>query len=369
MRNKARVEYLVSLTGSVLLAGVLGSIIMVLTGHAPLEAWGALFAGAFGDIRLTSPSDFLSTLLNRNFSNTLYKSAQLCITGLATAVASQAGIFNVGGEGQMFLGALASAYFGALLTGVSPWLALPACLLAAVAAGALYALIPALLKVKLHINEVITTILMNSIAIYFCNYMSTGPLKDPTQTKGTAKIAGDLMFSKITRGSNLTESVFYIAIISLLVWYIMSRTTAGFEMKLSGQNSRFARFSGIKADKLAIIAMLVSGAMCGLLGMFETFGVQGRFKPDFSNEFYFDGMLVAMIMRYRPLGIILMSFFFGILKTGAIKMQSQVGVSSELIMIVQSIIIFFMAAEEGVMAEIRALRTRRHAAQSIRKEG
>ncbi len=352
MKNH-RAQYLASLLLSVVLALLVGAIIMAATGHSPMDGYGALMEGALGN--------------KRGWGNTLYKTAQLCITGLATAVAAQAGIFNVGGEGQMYLGALASAYFGARLAGVSPWLALPVCLLAAVAAGALYALIPAVLKVKLKINEVITTILMNSIAIYFCNYMSTGPLKDPTITKGTAKIGDEFVFSRLIRGSNLTESIFYIAAISLLVWYVMSRSTTGFEMKLTGQNERFAKFSGIKAGKLAIAGMLVSGAMCGLLGMFETFGIQGRFKPDFSNEFYFDGMLVAMIMRYKPLGIILMSFFFGALKSGSTAMQ-RIGIPSELIMIVQSIIIFFMAAEEGILASVRARRVRKQAAATIRRE-
>ena len=114
--------------------------------------------------------------------------------------------------------------------------------------------------------------------------------------------------------------------------------------------------------------MLISGAMCGALGMFETFGLQSRFKPDFSNEFYFDGMLVAMIMKYKPLGTILMSFFFGALKMGAVTMQSRTGISSELILIVQSIIIFFMAAEEGIMASIKARRTVRKAAMTLSKE-
>lgn len=348
MNRKNRIQYLVSLFISVMLAMAVGAAIMAATGHDPWEGYVSLFNGALGN--------------QRGQGNTLYKSMQLCITGLATAIASQAGIFNVGGEGQMYLGALASAYVGAQLTGVSPWLAIPACLLASILAGALYALIPAVMKVKLKINEVITTIMMNSIAIYFCNYMSTGPLKDPAITKGTAKLSDDFMFSKLIRGSNLTESVFYIAIITLLIWYLMSRTTTGYEMKLTGQNERFARFAGLKASQLAIMGMLISGAMCGMLGMFETFGLQGRFKPDFSNEFYFDGMLVAMIMRYKPLGIILMSFFFGILKTGATSMQ-RMGIPSELIMIVQSIIIFFMAAEEGILASLRMNRTRRAAAR------
>ena len=347
---KQRKQYLLSLAVSIFLALLVGAVIMLISGHNPIEGYQAMFTGAFGN--------------QRAIGNTLYKFAQLCITGIATAVASQGGIFNVGGEGQMYLGALASCWLGALLTGQSPWLAIPLCLLIAIAAGAFYAYIPAILKIKMGISEVITTILMNSIAIFFCTYMANGPLKTAEKgvSQGTVSLDKTFQFSKLIRGSNLTESIFYIAVITLRVWYLMSRTTVGFQMKLTGQNERFARFAGLNASTLGILGMLISGAMCGMLGMFECFGLQTRFKPDFSNEFYFDGMLVAMIMQYRPLGTILMSLLFGILKVGGITMQSQTGISSELILIIQSIIIFFMAAQEGILANLAKRRASRAAA-------
>ena len=148
----------------------------------------------------------------------------------------------------------------------------------------------------------------------------------------------------------------------------MAQDTSVSERKPDGQKCRFDQFSGLKAGTLGILGMLISGAMCGALGMFETFGIQTRFKPDFSSQFYFDGMLVAMIMKYKPLGTILMSFFFGALKIGAVTMQSRTGISSELILIVQSIIIFFMAAEEGIMTSLRARRSVRKASMTISKE-
>ena len=150
-KRKERLQYLLSLTVSVLLALVLGGVLMAATGHDPLEGYGALITGAFG-----SP---------RGIGNTLAKSATLCLTGLATAVAAQAGIFNVGGEGQLFLGGMAAAMAGVLLSGLNAVIAIPLAFLAACAAGGLYALIPALLKVKLKVNEVITTVMLNSVAI------------------------------------------------------------------------------------------------------------------------------------------------------------------------------------------------------------
>lgn len=350
-----RLRYLTGLLVSVLLALGLGAFIMWFSGTNPLEGYAALLSGAFGS--------------QRAVGNMLYKAGQLAITGLATAVAAQAGIFNVGGEGQMYLGALAAAYVGILLTGCPPFLALPLCFLSAIAAGAFYAWIPAVMKVKLKINEVITTILMNSIAIFFCTFMANGPLKtsDRGVSIGTDAVDKAFQFGKLVKGSNLTETIFYISIIALFVWYLMSRSTVGFEMKITGDNPRFALFAGLPADKLAIGGMLISGAICGALGMFEIFGLQTRFKPDFSNEFYFDGMLVAMIMQYKPLGILLMSFFFAILKVGATTMQSKTGISSELIDIVQAIIIFFMAAESGILNLRTARRIRKHASLAEQK--
>ena len=369
MKGASRRSYLISLFLSILLALVVGGVLMALTGHDPINGYQQLISGTLG---LFDENGFNICVWNdRGIGNTLYKAAQLCITGLATAVAAQAGIFNVGGEGQMYLGALGSAWLGAQLSGVSPWIAIPLCLLFAVVCGALYAWVPAVMKVKMGINEVITTILLNPVAIKFCTYMATGPLKTAERgiNQGTDAVDKAFLFDKLIPGSSLTESIFYIAVISLIVWYLMSRTTAGYQMKLIGQNERFARFAGIPADRLAIIAMLISGAMCGLLGMFESFGLWKRFRPDFSNEFYFDGMLVAMIMRYQPLGIMLMSLFFGVLKMGGAAMQSQAGISSVLIQIIQSIIIFFMAAEEGILQNLRARRAVSAAKRQTVKEG
>lgn len=355
MKQQSNLQYLLSLTVSVVLALVLGGVIMLASGFDPIEGYSLMLSGAFGT--------------QRAIANTLSKAATLCLTGMATAIAAQAGIFNCGGEGQLYLGAMASAYVGSRLTGVSPIIAVPLCLLAAILAGALYALIPAVLKVKLKVNEVITTIMMNTAAIYFCSYLANGPLRTAEKgiSSGTDAIDAAFMFEKLVRRSNLTESIFISLAIALLAWYVLCRTTVGYQMKLTGQNRRFAMFSGIKANKLAIWSMLASGAICGLVGMFEVFGLHKRFIESVSNEFYFDGMLVAMIMRYNPLGIILMSLFFGAMKIGGANMELNANIPSSLIVIIQSIIIFFMAAEQGVMNILRLKRAQKKAALTLQK--
>ena len=347
--------YLLSLAISVALALLVGAGIMLATGHDPIAGYGAMLSGALSS--------------QRAIGDTLAKSATLCLTGLATAVAAQAGIFNVGGEGQLYFGAMASALLGSLLSGESAIIAVPLCLLAAMVAGSLWALIPAWLKVRLEVNEVITTIMLNSVAIYFCAFLSNGPLKTSEQgiASGTAKIDPNFAFSRVINLSNLTTSIFLSLAIALFVWYLMKRTTTGYEMKVTGENERFAYYMGIPTAKLMLIGMVISGAICGLVGMFEVFGLHKRFIDSVSNEFYFDGMLVAMIMRYQPTGIILMSFFFGVLKIGGTGME-QMGIPNQTILIVQSIIIFFMAAERGIAESIEARRASRAARKRLKKE-
>ncbi|MBQ6595865.1 MAG: ABC transporter permease [Clostridia bacterium] len=350
-RPRLNGSYLLSLAISVFLALLVGAGIMLATGHDPLAGYAAIVSGAVGS--------------RSAIGSTLAKTATLCLTGLATAVGAQAGIFNVGGEGQLYFGAIASALVGAALTGASAFIAVPLCLLAAVAAGGLWAWIPGWLKVKLKVNEVITTIMMNSIAIYFCKFLSSGPFKTAERghAKGTAKIASEFLFSKLI-SPNLTTSIFLSAGIALFVWYLMKRSVTGYEMKLTGENPRFARYMGIRSDRLMLLGMVISGAICGLVGMFEVFGLHKRFIDTVSNEFYYDGMLVAMIMRYNPTGIILMSFFFGAMKIGGTGME-KIGIPSETILVVQSIIIFFMAAEHGISESFRAWRIRRAAQKRI----
>ncbi|MDO4568517.1 MAG: ABC transporter permease [Clostridia bacterium] len=344
-----RARHSLSLAIGVLAAFALGAVIILATGHNPLEAYGALLKGSFGSLRA--------------IGNTGAKTVTLCLTGLAMAVAARAGMFNVGGEGQLYLGAIASSMVGVWLRGCSAWIVIPCAILAAVLAGGFYAFIPAVLKAKLKVNEVITTIMLNSAAILFCSYLVNGPFKTSESgiAAGTDALLPEYRLAKLIPLSNLTTSIFIAAGLAFIVWYMMRKSVTGYEMQLTGQNERFARYMGIKTDRLAIISMIVSGALCALVGMFEVYGLHGRFIEEVSNEFYFDGMLVAMIMRYQPVGIMLMSVFFAAIEVGSASMELAAGVSSELVSIIQSIIIFFMAAETGV----RAIITDRNARKAL----
>ena len=353
MKKKIDWGYLLSLFLALTLALALGGVIMALAGHNPFRAYGELVKGATG---LKSFGEIGKIFTKRQFGNTLEYAMVLYLTGLACAIGARVGIFNVGGEGQLYLGAIVSGYLGVVLTDLPAFIVIPVAALGAMVVGGFYAFIPGVLKVKLKVNEVITTIMMNSIAIFLCAYLSSGPWKTshPNRVSGTDTLAQNLQFDKLIPGSNLTTAIFASAVIAFLVWYIMGKTTKGYEMRLVGENPRFAKFAGLKVDRTIIGSMVVSGMLCGLVGMFEVYGLKGNYQDGISKEYYFDGLLVAMIMRYKPAGIIAMSFLFAFLKVGAAGMELNAGVPGELYRIIQSIIIFFLAAESGVKQLLRA---------------
>lgn len=334
--NKLKVNYsyIISLTLSIVIALLIGAILIIATGHSPAEGYGAMLEGVFGNSRV--------------LGNTIAKSLNLCLTALAMAVAAKAGMFNVGGEGQLYLGGLAATMVGVIFQDLSPVVVIPCALIAATVVGGAFAWIPAWLRVKLNVSEVITTIMLNSAAIFFCKYLVNGPLK--STEKGVVAATENVYAFKMAQlipASNLTTALFYSAAIAFAVWYIMGKTTVGLEMKVTGENPRFSGFVGLEKDKMMIWSMIASGAICGIVGMMEVYGIHGRFTENISNEFYFDGMLLAMIMNYNPFGIIAMSFFFGILKIGAYAMELSTGISGEISQIIFSIIIFLMAAQSG----------------------
>ncbi len=346
LSGTVNVRYLASLVISVLLAFVIGGVILRLTGFDPFEAYGAMISGAFDSARHVG--DFLEYAM------------VLCICGLACVLGARVGIFNVGGEGQLLLGAIFACQVGIWMDGMSPWIVIPAAALAAMIVGGLYAMIPGVLKVKVKVNEVITTIMLNTIAAYLCQYLAKGPWKNANKNMvaATEQLNAQYWFSGVIKRSSLTTAIFAAAVIAFIVWYVMEKTSAGYEMKITGQNPRFARFSGLKTDSIIIICMVISGAMCGLVGMFRVYGVEHLYRDSVSRDYYFEALMVAMIAQYRPVTVIFLSLFFAVLKIGAQGMEL-IGVPSQIYLIIQTVVIFFMAAESGITESMRQEKRRR----------
>lgn len=355
---KKKKTYFVMLFLSVVIALILGAVLMLVTGYSPIKGYSAMLAGSFGNARL--------------FGNMLAKALCLCLCALGMAVAAQAGMFNVGGEGQLFLGGLAATMTGVWMQGAPVIIALPCAFLSAMIVGGFYGWIPAWLRVKINVSEVITTIMLNSIAILVCKWLTNagGPLSthDKGVLGGTDAVPDALAFSQLIAKSNLSTAIVYGAFIAFLCWYFMKKTSTGLEMKVTGENSRFAYFSGLNNDRIMIWSMIASGAICGLVGMFEVYGYQGRFMDTISNEFYYDGMLVAMIMHYNPIGIIIMSFFFAMIDVGSSAMELRVGICGELSDIIFAIIVFLMAAEGGITRWWTNRKAQKEAREHIHKK-
>lgn len=349
MIKKINTKYLISLLVSIFLAFLVGAVILLCTGHSPLQAYGSMLEGAFSS--------------GRHVGDALEYAMVLAICGLACDLGSRVGIFNVGGEGQLLIGAIVAAQIGVALEGATAWLVIPLAALGAILSAGVYALIPGALKVKLKVNEVITTIMLNTVAASLCQFMSKGPWKSSNRTLIAATESLDVRywFDGLVPGSRLSTAIFAAAAMAFVVWYVMQKTTQGYEMKLTGQNPRFARFAGMRIDRKIMVCMVLSGAMCGLVGMFRVYGAEHMFKPSVSKDYYFEGLMVAMIARYQPLATILLSLFFAVLKVGAEGLQ-QVGVPNQIYLIIQTVIIFFMAAQEGFLECLFARLQRRKAA-------
>lgn len=359
MKKRFDVGYLVALLISLSVALLIGAVILSVSGHNPLVAYHAMLGGAFSNAR--------------HIGDMLEYAMVLCLCGLACDIGSRVGIFNVGGEGQLLLGAIIAAQIGVWLSGTSAWIVIPLAALGAMAVGGFYAWIPGVLKVKLKVNEVITTIMLNTIAAFLCQFLAKGPWKNANKNivAGTGNLPSAFWFSKLVPGSNLSTAIIFSAIITFLVWYVLQKTTKGYEMRLVGDNPRFALFAGLKTDRIVIITMVVSGMMCGLCGMFRVYGAEHIYKSTVSNEYYFEGLMVAMIAQYQPVPTIIISLIFAILKIGAMGMETAAGVPKQLYLIIQTVVIFCMAAETGIRVAIGKAREKRRAALDVkaRREG
>jgi len=349
IRRHVNLGYIAAVAVSIVAALLIDAVILVAAGHNPIAAYRELFVYPFSTAA--------------HFGNMLEYAMVLCLCGLACVVGSRVGIFNVGGEGQLLLGGLVAAYVGSQMSGMSLWIVIPCAALAAMATGGLYALIPGVLKVKLKVNEVITTIMMNSIAGFVCSFFSSSVWKNTRFNEGID--VSEFRFATLIGGSKLSTAILGSALITFLVWYILQKTSKGYEMRLIGDNPRFARFAGLKTDRIVIAAMIVSGMMCGLVGMFRVYGAEKAFiSSRVSNEYYFEGLMVAMIAQYQPVPTIVISLIFAILKSGAMGMQS-VGVTIQIYWVMQATVIFCMAAQSGILSAIRKAGQRRAAARDV----
>ncbi|NMB45438.1 MAG: ABC transporter permease [Firmicutes bacterium] len=317
---------------AVLLALLVGAIVILWAGRNPLLAYYALWTASFGSWR--------------GFGEALVSITPLIFTGLSVAFAFRTGLFNIGAEGQFIVGQMGAAVAGYIFTGLPAVIHVPLALLAGALVGGIWAGIPGVLKARLGAHEVINTIMMNYIALYFTHYLVVGPLKGHSYLPVTKQV---LDSGKLWRFLPPTRANigFLVALgMAAVVYVILWRTTLGYECRAVGLNPEAAEYAGISVPRNLVNSMLISGALAGMGGAVQVLGVQHRFYDLFGFTGYgFDGIAVALLGNNHPLGIIAGASLFGILSRGSQNMQSVAQVPKEVIGIVQAAVVLFIAAD------------------------
>ena len=313
---------------AILLAALIGAIILIISGANPIDAYAALFRGSFSNARA--------------IGRTLEKATPLILAGLAVAFAFKGGLFNIGGQGQLLIGAIVAAALGFGLNGLPFIIHMPIALLGGALAGAFYASIAGALKAFTGAHEVITTIMLNFVAINITDFLSNGPWKD---TGIVARTPAILETAAIPKWDSIPLGFFIAAAVAIIIWYLLFRTTLGFEIRTVGLNPNAAKYAGIRVARITILTMAISGLLAGMGGSIETLGVVGRFQPGFNIGLGFDGITIALLARTHPLGVIPAAILLGAMQAGSSQMQFDAKVSFEIIDVIQALILFFVSAE------------------------
>lgn len=320
---------------AVILGLALGLLVTLIAGEKPWNVLKILFKGAFG-----TPYDL---------GMTLFYATPLVFTGLSVAMGLQAGLFNIGAEGQLTVGAMAAAAVGILFPNVIWPLAPILALLAAFLAGAVWGAIPGWLRARRGSHEVINTIMLNFVAAGLTSWITLYLLKSPdSQNPETRSIGANYVLGHLTSfGDAPVSSALFLAIATTaLVWFFMRKSVLGFQLRAVGSNENAARFSGIDPGRVRILAMTLAGGIAGLVAAGEVLGSSSRFKMGFSPDYGFIGIAVALLGRGQPLGILASALLFGALHRGtaALDLETE-NVSRDLSQILQACIIFAVAAD------------------------
>ncbi|NTE88371.1 ABC transporter permease [Agrobacterium rubi] len=325
----------------IILALVLAAIVLLISGYNPLEVYKLLAVESFGSVK--------------RIASTLSAATPLIFTGLATAIAFRTGAFNVGVEGCVNVGGLAAAFVGFTFISLSGYVLLPMAILASAIAGTLWMVIPGLLKSRLDVDEVVTTLMLNFIAVSFTALLVNGPLLAPgAANSATPMISDAARLPKLMRGSTLNVG-FIIAVACIVFYWLWGKWAAlGFETRIAGMNARFATASGMNVPGLVFRMMLLSGAIGGLAGGMHALGNVYRYVSGFSPGYGFVGIAVALLGRGNAWGMLLAAILFGALATSGATMQLFSDLPIEFVNILQGIVMIFAVARLGNIWKRRA---------------
>jgi ABC-type uncharacterized transport system permease subunit len=335
MGLRSRVAGFVPALISLVLAAAVSSIIILALGQNPLHIGSVMLRGSVGSMR--------------SLANTLEEATPLVLTGLCVAIAMRCGLFNIGGEGQLVVGAFAAAWLGVKLAGLDPVTHVIICLAGAAAVGALWAVIAGVLRARFGAHEVINTIMLNYVAFILTNYFVNLPyFKKPGQIPQTEDVLSTALLPRLTFIYQYTRLNlgFVLAIAAAVgIYVILERTKLGFEIRSVGLNPVASAASGISVVRNTVIAMAIAGSLAGLAGAERVMGVHKHFISPFPFGYGFAGIAVALLGRNRPFGVVLAALFFGALASGGAQVDMETQVPRELVTVIQAIVIIFVACE------------------------
>ena len=323
---------LLSSIGAVALALLAGAIVIASSGDNPVEAYVALFRGALGG--------------TRSISETLVAATPLIFGGLAFAIAARAGLFNIGIEGQLLLGAMAAGWVGAQALGVPKLVHLPLALGSAMVVGGLWGAVPGALKARTGAHEVITTIMLNYLAYRVSAYAvgSDGPLRGGARQPATDATQDSARLEPLLERTRLSAGILIALAAAAVLWYVLFRTTFGYRVRAVGLSRGAAAYAGIGWGRTITLAMVGSGILAGLGGAVEVLGVFYRYNDRFSPGYGFTAIAVGLVGRNQPFGVVLAGLLFGVLNNGSTEMQREAGTSKELVQVLQALVILAVAA-------------------------
>jgi simple sugar transport system permease protein len=309
---------------------LVGAGLIIIAGKNPIAAYGALFQEAIANYY--------------GFGNTLTKTTPLLLTSLGVLVALKAGQFNIGGEGQIYLGGLGSALVGLYVKGLPLVIHLPLALLAGFLFGAIWGLIPGYLKAVRGVNEVITTLLLNYVGQYFISYLVNGPMMQPgAPSPFSPKLPESAQLPTILPQTQTHAGILIGLLVAGILWVVFLRSPLGYQIEAVGQNPIAARYAGLSVERTIMFVMAVAGGLAGLAGSSEVMGLKYRLFENFSAGYGFDAIAIALLSRGSVLGVIFTSFFFGALRSGANVMQRSAGVPVTVVYAIQGLTVLFIA--------------------------
>ncbi len=327
---------------AVLAALAVGAVVLIILGANPLEAFGALLEGAFGSTNA--------------LADTVVKATPLLLIGLGICISFRGNVINIGGEGQMIMGALLATALGLAFPEWPGAVMIIAALLVGFLGGAIWGGIPGALKAYFGVNEILSTIMMNAIAVQLMNFLLSGPMIDPVQASSASKIPQTARLAKAFDLPRLIPTRLHLGaliavVLAGVVYILLWRTTLGYKIRAVGENQSASRYAGIDVKRQVVMALLLSGAFAGLAGAIQVFGVNHRMITDgsatgFTGSAGFNGIVAALFGQLHPLGVIPASFFFGALLVGANKLQRVVQVPSAVITALNGLVVIFVVSSE-----------------------